>query len=1162
MSYTPHGKFKTKDGHAARTGDKRASLSTSQNSRNSSGTVSSLVDDLVQRYEAVSQAETERTVRLKTKRTTAAPAASTAVPFPSQSSQSSQHTALQQRGASAASPSSSYPLRPDRKQSQDKKGPDAPPRRRLSLDSDDEMGIFEDSEDGEDVAWSDNDRKGGGATIRTNFGLSRETAASRKKQAKFDPTRVTIEEAVPENVMNMWGDKIKAKKPGDPTMMSYRQRMNQVDKVKERIERAKLAKRGQLSNSGNGGLQKGGAEEDDAAALFFGGGNESAAASNGNGGDEAAAALFIRGGVGVDSKNDTHTQQKVALRKSQFDFEDKLNSPKKPKMMKHDDPMKSPAAASGSNPTRALKGIEFEVPSSETAFQLKLQSMDVTSETNKTKSSPSGTGSTFSGSSSSGSSSDSSDSSDTTPPKKKIFTGPVHKHGPSSKDQRQPETHQSGDSNRRNIELKLTDSELQARGREKELEKKLLDMKTVQQATISKPPKKPSARSSSSSSGSSSDDSSSASGKESKLPKSDTPIGKSSESDATIILSSSARKEILSDDREKTTTSVAMALSPKKESMSAPSLPSKEERENITLKGLDAKGDIDALPRKKNRGKNSGDSSSSSKSSSGNSKSSTSSSSGSSSSGTDSSSASSPDMKKKKAQLDTTDPAMTKPIVLASHSPIKNSKMGKDETRATLKSKKDHVEVPASLTENDKEAVFFSTAQDEETNMKVDSIEGNTSTFTPEIEKDDGRQRLTPSQAKSKESVVPALEPVDKEEQQRIESLHKQMIELGLPTTLAFDEDALTRISRFSESGDSYLQDLKQQKVDRDDERREELMEDALDLYRAAVAEGAPETEALFLQILDELKVEKESEYREKDKRHDELIEKAIMLHHLRKKQQEKEDIKARAEQKKTERRMLISESVDIVIEGKINAEPAVEFDDADDLVFNEDNLNNEEEEIEFETDSEGGEGSSVQRGGDENESKAFDELPDFPDAAPVGKFSSQSIFIEMKAPSPPEPEWTKDTRKIKKADKSRVKPVPPGSSPRRKSSSIPRPIPETVSIPSFDDSFFQNYEDEEDIENQRRAYEERLAQDKAAAEFSEKEAELFQKEARHTRRMVCATGAICAVTFLLLMIFVLDPLRRRDDGNPFSDKVSNLGGAGSGIATCDIADGALAICF
>lgn len=50
--------------------------------------------------------------------------------------------------------------------------------------------------------------------------------------------RVTIETTLlPDNVMDMWGEKIKSTKPGDPSRLTYRKRMNQADKVKERIER-------------------------------------------------------------------------------------------------------------------------------------------------------------------------------------------------------------------------------------------------------------------------------------------------------------------------------------------------------------------------------------------------------------------------------------------------------------------------------------------------------------------------------------------------------------------------------------------------------------------------------------------------------------------------------------------------------------------------------------------------------------------------------------------------------------------------------------------------------------------------------------------------------------------------------------------------------------
>ncbi|KAG7368671.1 hypothetical protein IV203_031414 [Nitzschia inconspicua] len=79
-------------------------------------------------------------------------------------------------------------------------------------------------------------------------------------------------------------------------------------------------------------------------------------------------------------------------------------------------------------------------------------------------------------------------------------------------------------------------------------------------------------------------------------------------------------------------------------------------------------------------------------------------------------------------------------------------------------------------------------------------------------------------------------------------------------------------VSSLSVGEDLYLGDLMQQKYDRDLVRQEKLMDDAVEMYRAAVAEGAPESEALCLQFLKELKETRIDKYREEDKVQDELV--------------------------------------------------------------------------------------------------------------------------------------------------------------------------------------------------------------------------------------------------------------------------------------------------
>ncbi|KAL3919706.1 MAG: hypothetical protein SGILL_003620, partial [Bacillariaceae sp.] len=137
-------------------------------------------------------------------------------------------------------------------------------------------------------------------------------------------SQAEIDNSVPQNVMGMWGDKVKAKKPGNSTLMSWRMIQNQNAKVKERIDRAKngeSSKEEVAEDSGGvkqafdesatalffAGTDKKGDKkadsfsmENSAAALFgFGGGKDMSKASESVNMENSAAALF---GFGASSQ--------------------------------------------------------------------------------------------------------------------------------------------------------------------------------------------------------------------------------------------------------------------------------------------------------------------------------------------------------------------------------------------------------------------------------------------------------------------------------------------------------------------------------------------------------------------------------------------------------------------------------------------------------------------------------------------------------------------------------------------------------------------------------------------------------------------------------------------------------------------------------------------
>jgi len=110
---------------------------------------------------------------------------------------------------------------------------------------------------------------------------------------------VEIDNTAPENVMNMWGKKIKVKKQADSTLMSYRMIMNQADLVKERIARAKKLKdEGAEDGDDDEGSLEGiphpdaPASMDNSAAALFGFGGSNKKQDNSVSMDNSAAALF------------------------------------------------------------------------------------------------------------------------------------------------------------------------------------------------------------------------------------------------------------------------------------------------------------------------------------------------------------------------------------------------------------------------------------------------------------------------------------------------------------------------------------------------------------------------------------------------------------------------------------------------------------------------------------------------------------------------------------------------------------------------------------------------------------------------------------------------------------------------------------------------------
>lgn len=89
-------------------------------------------------------------------------------------------------------------------------------------------------------------------------------------------------------------------------------------------------------------------------------------------------------------------------------------------------------------------------------------------------------------------------------------------------------------------------------------------------------------------------------------------------------------------------------------------------------------------------------------------------------------------------------------------------------------------------------------------------------------------------------------------------------------------EEHQTNVSSLSLGDQSYIMDLANQKEYREERRQEEALEDALDLYKAALSEGAPKSVEFFKTILGQVLSELNEEYHEKDRLQDEWLEAAL----------------------------------------------------------------------------------------------------------------------------------------------------------------------------------------------------------------------------------------------------------------------------------------------
>lgn len=114
------------------------------------------------------------------------------------------------------------------------------------------------------------------------------------------------------------------------------------------------------------------------------------------------------------------------------------------------------------------------------------------------------------------------------------------------------------------------------------------------------------------------------------------------------------------------------------------------------------------------------------------------------------------------------------------------------------------------------------------------------------------------------------------EDEEEITFLHEEMQKIGLsPTVLVNRDDGTHTSGRSSIGGDSYLEDLLMQREEREDDHREEIMDETLDYYDSI---HGPKSEGLFLEVLGMVTKEKQEEFEKRDMLQDKLISKELEL--------------------------------------------------------------------------------------------------------------------------------------------------------------------------------------------------------------------------------------------------------------------------------------------
>ena len=326
--------------------------------------------------------------------------------------------------------------------------------------------------------------------------------------------------------------------------------------------------------------------------------------------------------------------------------------------------------------------------------------------------------------------------------------------------------------------------------------------------------------------------------------------------------------------------------------------------------------------------------------------------------------------------------------------------------------------------------------------------------------------------------------------------LHREMKDIGLsPNIVVKNHDSMgtsvrsSLSARWSIGGDSYLDDLLAQRDELEDEHREEIMEEALAQYDDM---DGPKYEDRFLEVLEKVTAQKKDEFEKKILAHDKLISQELEF------------------RKHPSRRKLFSEN-----EQKQNDdENYPEIGELSPMKGTWKPVRSKKKKSKpVKTARDSSRNTKPRKQKKEGRTKRKDDAKNSrrnkKDALPrAQKHRGKSI------PKGPLPIEEKKRRSVEKRSSGK-------SNDRKKKTTLPM-VEESPSMSSqphsitgFDDEYYYDVE--------------RAMLDRKALRVSQQEAQLSRQEFKNTKRRLLASALMFCLAFGLILVFVLDPLQKRD---------------------------------